>query len=157
MPPVHADTDADAPPPPAAGLHDALIDAGLDARLAALAAGLATREPLDPDDAPAAFAQHLEHLLASTLSRLKGKDAAAKRARLVHLVLQAVADARGEPADPLRFPDPVERLLAVHAAAPLAAEPRPDTPLARSALLTGTRLDPSLASQLRAEIAHAIR
>ena len=144
-------------PPPAAGLHDALIDAGLDVTLAALAAGLATREPLDPDDAPAAFAQHLEHLLASTLSRLKGKDAAAKRARLVHLVLQAVADARGEPTDPLRFPDPVERLLAIHAAAPLAAEPRPDTPLARSALLTGTRLDPSLASQLRAEIAHADR
>ena len=34
---------------------------------------------------------------------------------------------------------------------------RPDTPLARSALLTGTRLDPSLGSQLRKEIATANR
>ena len=34
---------------------------------------------------------------------------------------------------------------------------RPDTPLARSALLTGTRLDPSLGSQLRKEIATADR
>jgi len=34
---------------------------------------------------------------------------------------------------------------------------RGDTPLSRSALLTGTRLDPSLASQLREEIATADR
>ena len=34
---------------------------------------------------------------------------------------------------------------------------RPDTPLSRSALLTGTRLDPSLGSQLRKEIATADR
>jgi len=34
---------------------------------------------------------------------------------------------------------------------------RPDTPLARSALLTGTRLDPSLGSQLKKEIATADR
>ena len=150
MPPADA-------PAPAPGLHDALIDAGLDARLASLAPELTGRAPLDPEDAPAALAQHLEHLLASTLSRMRGKDAAAKRARLVERVLHAVADARGEPADPFRFPDPVQRLLAVHMEAPLTTKPRPDTPLARSALLTGTRLDPSLASQLRAEIAHADR
>lgn len=143
--------------PPRVGLHDALIDAGLDVRLEGLAPGLVDRVPLDPDDAPAALAQHLEHLLASTLSRLKGKDAAEKRARLVDLVMAAVAEARGESAAPLRFPDPLDRLLAVHATRPNTPTARPDTPLARSALLTGTRLDPSLASQLRAEILHADR
>src|SRR5213076_2132399 len=49
------------------------------------------------------------------------------------------------------------RLLAVHAVAQETAAERPDTPLARSALLTGTRLDPSLGSQLRKEIATADR
>jgi hypothetical protein len=43
----------------------------------------------------------------------------------------------------------------IHAQPHDSALDRPDTPLARSALLTGTRLDPSLDSQLRKEIATA--
>ena len=53
--------------------------------------------------------------------------------------------------------DPLRRLLAVHRPAEARRSRRPDTPLARSALLTGTKLDPSLADQLAKEVATADR
>ena len=61
--------------------------------------------------------------------------------------------------DLLRLDSPLRRLLAIRrqVQADESAITRPDTPLSQSALLTGTRLDPSLGSQLSKEIASADR
>ena len=57
----------------------------------------------------------------------------------------------------LSLSTPLRRLIAVHTELRDRPQVRPDTPLARSVLLTGSRLDPSLGSQLRKEIATADR
>lgn len=113
---------------------------------------------LDAEDSHTAVAQYLEHLLATSLALFRGREAAERQRRLIDRILATLAEELG--ADwqgRFRLSDPLRRLLAVHAQAPTAAQDRPDTPLSRSALLTSTRLDPSLASQLRKEIATAER
>jgi superfamily II DNA or RNA helicase/HKD family nuclease len=124
----------------------------LDPRLSALLG------PVDPEDAHAAIAQFLERLLAQTLSQVRGADAADRQRRLVDRVVAALSAELGtDPTDRLRVTSPLERLLAVYSSVRTSPSERPDTPLARSALLTGTRLDPSLGSQLRKEVATADR
>nr|WP_236254416.1 DUF3427 domain-containing protein [Mucisphaera calidilacus] len=113
---------------------------------------------IDADEAHAAIAQHLEHLLALSLSTLRGKDAAEKQVRLVDRLIATLREELGDDwGERFRLDNPLRRLLAVHAKDEPGSLKRPDTPLARSALLTGTRVDPSLASQLAAEFAAADR
>lgn len=77
---------------------------------------------------------------------------------MVSRVLQTLSEELGAGwADRLNISSPLRRLLAVHSEPRETPLVRPDTPLARSALLTGTRLDPSLGSQLRKEVATADR
>ncbi len=122
-----------------------------DPRLYALA-------EVDPGDAHSAVAQYLEHLLAESLALFRGKDKAQRQRRLVDRVIATLIEELGADwAGRISLTDLLRRLLAVHAQALDAAPDRPDTPLSRSALLTSTRLDPSLASQLRKEIASADR
>jgi superfamily II DNA or RNA helicase/HKD family nuclease len=124
----------------------------LDPRLVALLG------KVDSEDAHSALAQLLEHLIAQGLSLVRGSDSADRQKRLVDRIITALAEELGTAAaDRLRIATPLERLLAVYASARPFPPERPDTPLARSALLTGTRLDPSLGSQLRKEVATADR
>lgn len=119
---------------------------------------LYTLADLDPEDAHGAVAQYLERLLATSLAMFRGKEGAERQHRLIDRVVATLIEELGEDwAGRISLADPLRRLLAVHAR-PLGTPPeRPDTPLSRSALLTSTRLDPSLASQLRKEIASAER
>src|SRR5207249_7519724 len=113
---------------------------------------------VDQDDSHAVVAQFLEHLVAEGLSNFRGAEAAERQKRLADRVIAALAEELGNDwADRLNISSPVRRLLAVHAAPCDVPLDRPDTPLARSALLTGTRLDPSLGSQLRKEVLTADR
>lgn len=140
------------------GLYDHLVNSALRARIdAASDPRLAQLGEVDAESAHAAIAQYLERLLAQSLSTLRGKDAAEKQRRLVDRVIETlVAELGDDWSDRFNLASPLCRLLAVHAE-PGDATPRPDTPLARSALLSGTRLDPSLASQLSKEFAAADR
>ena len=113
---------------------------------------------LDAEDSHAAVAQYLEHLIASSLSTLRGKEVAQRQRRLVDRIITALIDELGPDwSDRFNLADPLRRLIAIHAFGDDRTINRPDTPLARSALLTGTRLDPSLASQLNKEILAADR
>jgi superfamily II DNA or RNA helicase len=145
------------PEPPVAGLYDHLLSAALEHQIAQLAdPGMAVVGEVDPDDAHTAIAQYLEHLVAASLSSVRGREGSDRRRRLVGRILEALAVELGpEWSDRLSLEDPLRRLLAIHARP--GGKERPDTPLARSALLTGTRIDPSLASQLCKEIAAADR
>jgi superfamily II DNA or RNA helicase/HKD family nuclease len=141
------------------GLYDRLVTAALHARLEALGdPRLVEVSALESDDAHAAIAQHLERLIASSLSTLRGEAAAARQRRLVDRLIASIVSELGDDwAEQFNLADPLRRLLAVHASSREHPTPRPDTPLARSALLTGSRWDPSLASQLSKEFAGADR
>lgn len=149
----------DAPSDIPRGLYDHLVDIALSASLEGVRdARFAEIAEVDPEDAHAAIAQYLERLLAESLSTLRGREAADRQRRLVDRVIEVLVAELGQDwADRFNLASPLRRLLAVHAKAAETAQPRPDTPLARSALLTGTRLDPSLASQLSKEFAAADR
>src|SRR5262249_48214473 len=122
-----------------------------DPRLFALAS-------IDPEDSHTTISQYLEHLLANCLASFRGEEAMDKQKRLVDRLIGTLAEEVGTDwTDRISIASPLRRLLAVHLAPLAPPMERPDTPLARSALLTGTRLDPSLGSQLRKEIATADR
>ena len=141
------------------GLYEQLLTLALqedlnrlvDPRLYALA-------PVDSEDSHSTIAQFLEHVLANCLAMYRGGEAAENQKRVVDRIIAALTEELGPDwAHRLSIVTPLSRLLAIHAAPPEISLERPDTPLARSALLTGTRLDPSLGSQLRKEIATADR
>ena len=147
-------------PPLPSGIYEELLSTALRERVEALDdPRLALLAPVEAGDERGALAQYLERVLAASLASVRGQDAADRQRRLAERVIRVVADELGEDrGERFRLNDPVRRLLAVHLRPPADEPPmRPDTPLARSALLTGTRLDPSLASQLRKEIATADR
>ncbi len=139
------------------GLYEQLLTLALQERLDELAdPRLWVVAPVDEEDAHTAIAQFLEHILANGLAGFRGREAADRRLRLVKRIVAVLKDELGADWDAsLSIATPLRRLLAIHAAPLESAGDRPDTPLAHSALLTGTRLDPSLGSQLRKEIATA--
>jgi superfamily II DNA or RNA helicase len=140
------------------GVYEQLITIALRQDLDRLDPRLVELAGVDSEDAHSTISQFLEHLLAQGLSLVRGADAADRQRRLVDRLLAALADELGgDWANHLSISTPLQRLLAVHASLRSSPVERPDTPLARSALLTGTRLDPSLGSQLRKEFATADR
>lgn len=141
------------------GVYEQLMTLDLEEQLTRLAdARLYALAPVDPEDRHAAVAQFLEHVLANCLATYRGSEAAERQKRLVDRIITTIAEELGEDwTDRLNITSPLRRLLAVHATPEVSPLERPDTPLSRSALLTGTRLDPSLGSQLRKEIATSDR
>jgi len=141
------------------GLYEQLLTLGLEDALSRLSdPRLYSVAPVDPDDAHSAIAQYIEHLLASNLSAFRGTEGAELQMQLANRIVQTLINELGDSsAEVIKLAAPLRRLLAVYAGLPSGTIERPDTPLARSALLTGTRLDPSLGSQLRKEIANADR
>lgn len=144
---------------PKPGLYEQLLTLALQGELEALTdPRLYSVAPVDAEDSHTVIAQFLEHLLANGLATFRGGDAAERQQRLVERVVATLAEELGPDwTQRLSIATPLRRLLAIHAQPHDSARNRPDTPLARSALLTGTRLDPSLGSQLRKEIATADR
>jgi hypothetical protein len=142
-----------------AGLYEALLTLATQQNLDQLSdPRLYSLAPVDCEDAHSALAQFLEHALASSLATFRGAESAERQKRLVDRIIGALTDELGTDwTKNLSISTPLRRLLAIHADPRETPEDRPDTPLARSALLTGTRLDPSLGSQLRKEIATADR
>lgn len=142
-----------------AGLYERLLSGELARALGAMPdQRLAEVGHVDPGDAHTSAAQYLETLLVSVLAKFRGEDANERQRRLVNKVIGTLTEEMGDEwGEAMSVADPLRRLLAIHRKPLSEPVARPDTPLARSALLTGTRLDPSLASQLQKEIASADR
>lgn len=141
------------------GLYDHLVTQALsdsfeqlgDPRLYELSA-------VDAEDSHAVIAQYLEHLICSAFSTLRGGQAAERQRRLVDKVIATLHAELGDDWEArLKLFNPLRRLLAVHSQPRDNQAPRPHTPLARSALLTGSRHDPTLASELSKEFAASDR
>ena len=113
---------------------------------------------VDDEEIHTSVAQYVEHLLVSSLAMFRGKDASDRQRRLVDRIVTLLIEELGADCESdFRLVDPLQRLQSVHVHPSNNKCERPDTPLNYSALLTGTRLDPSLASQLRKEISTADR
>ncbi|MFN9604799.1 MAG: DEAD/DEAH box helicase family protein, partial [Planctomycetota bacterium] len=136
------------------GLYEQLLTHALQAEIAKLGdPRLAQIAPIDADESHSIVAQYLERLIASSLAQYRGADAAEKQRALVDRILSAVAASFTDTdADTLSIVHPMQRLMAIQCSEDAGIRPRPDSPLARSSLFTGTRLDASLGSQLRKEI-----
>ena len=136
------------------GLYEQLLTHALQAEIAKLGdPRLAQIAPIDADESHSIVAQYLERLIASSLAQYRGADAAEKQRALVDRILSAIAASFTDTdAETLSIVHPMQRLMAIQCSEDAGIRPRPDSPLARSSLFTGTRLDASLGSQLRKEI-----
>lgn len=136
------------------GLYEQLVTKALEQDLSQLAdPRLFFLESVDPEDSHAAIAQFLEHVLVGCLAAFRGEEATEKQTRLADRIVRLLIEELGDDESArMSIASPLRRLLAIREAVRDKADERPDTPLARSALLTGTRLDPSLGSQFRKEI-----
>ena len=116
--------------------------------------------PLDPAEAHTALAQSLERLLVRALARHSGVKRLEWQQRLLERIETLLRDELPTDEHPdLQLVRPWEWLLQVRSTGTEDGPEtsRPDTPLSRSALLTGTRLDPALGLQLTKELATADR
>lgn len=129
------------------GLYESLITQRLRAELAALPPLTPEERAVDPADEPHVLARHVQQL---TLRALEGHKEAASRLRLVNSLIEVLA------ADQDAVIAPTTQLLRLDSeAAPGVIRlpgARPSTPLSDAALLTNTRGEPSLGSELKAEI-----
>ncbi len=114
-------------------------------------------EPLDKGDSHAVLAEYLRHVIRGALDDLTGEDRLARQAELVDRILRELGAA--EIGRNRSITTPPRRLISVwpRELVPGKKPERPDTPLALGCLLAGTRVDPSLVSQLRKELASADR
>ena len=140
------------------GLYEQLLTRELQQNLDRLAdPRLYSLDPVDAEESHAVIAQFLEHLLVSSLSTYRGVDAATNQKRLVDRIISTLTDELGQDwSEQLSLATPLRRLIAIHSKPVDSPTERPDTPLTRSALFTGTR-ELSLGSQIRKELVSADR
>jgi superfamily II DNA or RNA helicase/HKD family nuclease len=140
------------------GLFDLVVGQLLEERLAALDPHSFAAEsiPVDPGDSHAILADYLRPLLRRALDALAGEERLQHQTALCNRVIRLLAEVVGEELAGEAIAGRARRLLSIRPATAPAVE-RPDTPLGLGCLLTGTRLDPSLVSQLRKEIQTADR
>ena len=106
---------------------------------------------LDSGDSHSYLAQYLAPMISSALRSLPQPERTSKQIELVNKILLLLAEDAPESANEKGKIARPEILLGI-LASPLA---RPDTPLSSNCLMTGTRQDPSLVSQLQKELASA--
>lgn len=136
------------------GLYDHLLTKEIEAKIAQLGdQRLAQLALVDGEESHSVVAQYLERVIATSLSLYRGTDAAEKQAQLAKQIVSVLSESLlDNGADGYSIATPLKRLLAIHQTIE-HKNARPDNPLARSTLLTGTKLDASLGSQLQKEIA----
>lgn len=145
------------------GLYELIKNKEIDKRLTRLKEHHTIKEEsLDNADSAEYLAQYLYHLFRDTLNSLslaKGKTSSGeplitRQVALCNQIISAITS-YGIDLSSYIIDEQGRRLLAIidrgQDITP-ADIPRPDTPLALGALLTGTRQDPSLVSQLQKEI-----
>jgi superfamily II DNA or RNA helicase len=144
------------PPPPPLGLYDLVLDRLFEEQLAGLGPDRVhfEAEALDPGDGYTALADHLRHAVRDALQGLTGADRLPEQVDLCNRLIQVLQAVSGEHLAGRTVVAGGRRLLSIRKAE-LPERPvpeRPDTPPGTGCLLTGTRLDPSLVSQLRKEL-----
>ena len=152
---------------PKTGLYEQLIDGVLDGRLRGLPAGVyeIQREKVDEAEAHAVLSRYLQKVIIKALRSLPARNRLENQIALTNRIIALIGEITGETAlTGATLPAETEMLLAILARLnlPPAARagdlvPRPLTRLSQSSLFTGSRTEPSLASELKKEILSADR
>lgn len=144
------------------GLYEELVTRRLAQRLHALDAELIDRAALDSTDAHELLARHVEQLMRRALRAIGSDDpkATARQVELTNEIAQAIAThAPGAATTNDLVADSRELLHALteHSGAPgpVRFPPRPEIPLASSALLVNGRDQPRIGSEIQRELASA--
>ncbi len=144
------------------GLYERLITASLKARLLQFdpSRSVARTEGLDPAEAPATLARHIEEIVARSLKDLPAEDRPTTQAQLVNQLLQLLSTthpASTDAGDLVALPP--EQLLSIQPITGFPATDRelvaPLVPLSASDLLVNARGEPALAHALAREIPSA--
>ena len=115
---------------------------------------LVERRALDSGDSHAYLAQYVAEHVRKALASFPNEERLRKQIELTNRILLVLSDSAPESINLDRL-----RLVGAEVLRAISKTPlqRADTPLSTSCLMTGTRQDPSLVSQLRKEIATADR
>ena len=131
------------------GLYEQLVTRALAGRLTAVSDLIATM-PVDVGDQPHVLARHVQ---SAVHRKLAATPDPGRRLKLVNALLEALAESEEE------VPEPARQLLAVLPTPGPGVETyddiRPATPLSDAALLTNTRGEPNLGSEIKAELGTA--
>jgi superfamily II DNA or RNA helicase len=138
------------------GLYESLINQFIEAGIEEAAAEELRPElrALDAGDSDTYFAQYLSDYIRKSFSSIPKDERLAKQIELANRILLLLAEGTPE-----AFDGDQSKLRRAELLIQLSSQPlqRADTPLSTSCLMTGTRQDPTLVSQLRKEIASADR
>ena len=144
------------------GLYEQLIDGMLDGSLRALpgSAFEIQREKVDESEGHVVLSRYLQKVLRKALRSLPARNRLQSQIALVNRVIALVGEMTGDAAlDGAALPADTEMLLAIldRLNLPPGARAgdlvsRPLTRLSQSSLFTGSRTEPSLASELKKEI-----
>lgn len=141
------------------GLYEQLVDTLVDESINENALHDLRTElrALDPGDSHAYLAQYLATKIGGALASLSGTNKLKRQLELANRIIALLADIEAQSVDIDRAKLLRAELLLAIFKGTADANPfeRPDTPLSTSCLMTGTRLDPSLVSQLRKELVSA--
>ena len=147
------------PQPLQPGLYEQVVDRLLERRLANLQGSpvQVDVEEFDAGDSHAVLADHLRSVVRESLEGVTGEDRLTRQVELINRILREIE--AFDPESQRSLATPARRLLGIFPREPLGGRrpERPDTPLALGCLLAGTRLDPSLVSQIRKELTSADR
>lgn len=144
------------------GLYDRVIDVGLAKALYKPEAIHVVEELLDPGDSHSVLGQYMATVISRALAGCAEGNRVPEQIALCNQVIAVLtAYDIGTVGTDAQVAAEGKRLLEVlrPSGMPLGKTPagRPDTPLSANCLLTGTRVDPSLVSQLKKEIIAADR
>ncbi len=136
------------------GLYESLINEFTNTGIQEGAAQrlLAERRDLDPGDSHTYFAQYLAEYIRKAFSSFPLAERLEKQLEATNRIMLLLSESA-----PASFELAESKLLHAKLLMALSHAPlqRADTPLSTSCLMTGTRQDPTLVSQLRKEIATA--
>ena len=139
-----------------AGLYEHLVNEFINAGIEEAARDNLRAElrELDPGDSHAYLAQYLAGHIRKAFASLPETDRLSRQIELANRIIVLLAESAPASIDPAQA-----RLLRAELLLGILQTPveRPDTPLSATCLMTGTRQDPSLVSQLRKEFLSADR
>lgn len=137
----------------APGLYEQLLDEDLQARIAAAPELKAILRQIDDESAPHTYAQFVSKLVQESLRQVEP----AERVPLLNRLIELLAAQDGLDYLHRRRLLASEKPILTQVSCTTVSKPRPITPVASSALLTGQGGDPSLEHELRSEMATADR
>ena len=152
---------------PKTGFYEQLIDVVLDGSLRELPDGAyeIQREKVDEAEAHAVLSRYLQKVIMKALRSIPARNRLENQIALANRIIALIGEITGDAAlDGAALPADTEMLLAILSRLNLPPTtragdlvPRPLTRLSQSSLFTGSRTEPSLASELKKEILSADR